>query len=89
MIFPISLERYISIYLRMTPNIAVLLTDDHNPDLTNDELQFPNETAMINVIKRSNEEVHDSATINEYQKWCNVMLPHTSMLFMSTILAMS
>ena len=50
----------------MKVNLAVLLTDGHNPDLTNDELQFPNETAMINVIKQSNEEVHDSATINEY-----------------------
>ena len=50
----------------MKVNLAVLLTDDHNPNLTNDEQQFPYETDMINVIKRSNEEVHDSATINEY-----------------------
>ena len=50
----------------MKVNLAVLLTDDHNSDLTNDKRQFPNETAMINVIKRSNEEVHDFATINEY-----------------------
>ena len=37
----------------MKVNLAILLTDDHNPDLMNDVLQFPSETAMVSVLQGS------------------------------------
>ena len=50
----------------MKVNLAILLTDDHNPDLTNDVLQFPSETAMVSVLQGSTKEVPESDQNNEY-----------------------